>query len=508
MSFDNQVYDVLYSSIQEGLIVVDEKGKIIKSNPACCKLFELSDKDLEGESIQKIFPGNEIVNLIQNRFETFNDPSIRIVKFSRTVKGVKKGNIFFVVEIRLNPFRDSVNDNNYMVILVSDVTSKKYYENKLLEYSQSLERKVDQRTKELWKSQQLYKSIAKNFPDGIILILDKDRKCIFAEGQGLIELNAREIKILSNGYLNRFTLESQIILTERINEAFNGDSNLTEVMIDNADFEISMIPLVDNDQKIDQILIFEKDITRQKEFSKQLQENLEKEKELNELKSRFVSMASHEFRTPLTTIKSSAGLIEKYISKNQPEHSIKHVERIRSSVKNLTSILNDFLSIEKLESGKVHVELQKVNLHDLIHEVQEEMENYKKNGQHIEIIGNSDLEFQTDVHIFKNILINLVSNAIKYSHENQAIQLSYKMEQSWLILKVIDTGIGIPEKEQQNMFGRFFRAGNVTNIEGTGLGLSIVKRYLTLLNANIGFESTEGKGTTFTLKFNISNKNG
>lgn len=507
MSFDNEVYNVLYSSIQEGLIIVDEEGKIIKCNPACCKLFELSDKDLDEESIQKIFPGNEIVNLIQNRFDTFNNPSLRIVKFSRNVKGVKKGKISFVVEIRLNPFKDSVG-NNYMVILVSDVTSKKYYENKLLEYSQSLERKVDQRTKELWKSQQLYKSIAKNFPDGIILILDKTRKCVFAEGQGLIELNSKQIKILSNGYLNRFDLDSQIILTEKINEAFIGASNLTEVIIDNADFEISMIPLVDNDQKIDQILIFEKDITRQKEFSKQLQENLEKEKELNELKSRFVSMASHEFRTPLTTIKSSAGLIEKYISKNQPEHSIKHVERIRSSVKNLTSILNDFLSIEKLESGKVHVELQKVNLHDLIYEVQEEMENYKKNGQHIEIIGNSDLEFQTDVHIFKNILINLVSNAIKYSHEDQVIQLSYKMEQSGLILNVIDKGIGIPEKEQQNMFGRFFRAENVTNIEGTGLGLSIVKRYLTLLNGNIGFESAEGKGTTFTLKFNNTTKNG
>jgi signal transduction histidine kinase len=230
-----------------------------------------------------------------------------------------------------------------------------------------------------------------------------------------------------------------------------------------------------------------------------LQKNFEKERELNEMKSRFVSMASHEFRTPLTTINSSAGLIQNYLDKGMLDKTPKHIERIRNSVRNLTSILNDFLSIEKLESGKININLIECNLCDIITEVIEEFDQLKKRGQKIEINGSNELIILIDHSLIKNILINLISNALKYSPENGKVRVSFTDYENNILLEVSDNGIGIPESDKLKMFERFFRAANVTNIEGTGLGLTIVKRYLDLLGGKIDFESEEGKGTTFKL---------
>jgi PAS domain S-box-containing protein len=235
-----------------------------------------------------------------------------------------------------------------------------------------------------------------------------------------------------------------------------------------------------------------------KKAEKDILYSLEKEKELSELKSRFVSMASHEFRTPLTTIYSSANLILKYTDSDQQSSREKHVNRIKKSVVNLTNILNDFLSIEKLESGAQKVDFQLFNIDELVEEVLEEMKPTLKNGQSI-TYDTSNTDITSDPQILKNILINLISNASKYSREDQRIQLSSTINNGSIILSVKDDGIGIPEEDKKNMFERFFRAKNATNIKGTGLGLNIVKKYLELLNGHIEFKSEEGKGSEFSV---------
>ncbi|GAB4230293.1 MAG: hypothetical protein Tsb0034_02120 [Ekhidna sp.] len=227
--------------------------------------------------------------------------------------------------------------------------------------------------------------------------------------------------------------------------------------------------------------------------------SLEKEKELNELKSRFVSMASHEFRTPLTTVLSSANLIGKYTENDQQELREKHISRIKKSVENLTAILNDFLSIEKLESGVIKIEIGSVDVPELLEEVVEEVGLTLKEGQEIQL-ECPKIVVKSDAHIMKNILINLISNASKYSEKGDPISIVSRKEADYLEIAVKDQGIGIPKAEQKNMFQRFFRAGNVTNIQGTGLGLTIVKRYAELLGGYIDFESEEGKGSTFSLR--------
>ncbi|MBC6399430.1 MAG: PAS domain-containing sensor histidine kinase [Ekhidna sp.] len=232
-----------------------------------------------------------------------------------------------------------------------------------------------------------------------------------------------------------------------------------------------------------------------KKAEEEILKTLNKERELGEMKSRFVSMASHEFRTPLTTILSSANLIARY--KDDQAARERHVEKISSSVHNLTTILNGFLSLERLESGAQKVVHRAFDLSELIEEVREEVQGMMKQDQSISANGDA-LTMISDPHILKNILLNLVSNAIKYSPEGGVVELNTSNGVECKIT-IKDNGIGIPEKDQKRLFERFHRAENAANIQGTGLGLHIVKKYVELLNGTITFESEEEKGSTFNV---------
>lgn len=228
---------------------------------------------------------------------------------------------------------------------------------------------------------------------------------------------------------------------------------------------------------------------------------LEKEKELNELKSRFVSMASHEFRTPLSTILSSASLISKYNEKETEDKRLKHVDRIKSNVDDLTGILNDFLSLAKLEEGKIKNNPVQFEVITLLTELIEEMRLSLKKDQ--EIIFNSSTrhhEVLLDKIHLKSIVANLTTNAIKYSLEGAKIYINVELKNDTFSIHIKDEGIGIPINDQPHLFERFFRAKNAINIQGTGLGLNLIKKYVELVDGNIQFESEESVGTTFTVK--------
>jgi PAS domain S-box-containing protein len=233
----------------------------------------------------------------------------------------------------------------------------------------------------------------------------------------------------------------------------------------------------------------------------ELAEALEKEKELNELKSRFLSMASHEFRTPLTTIITSASLITEYPDSTQQDKRLKHVERIKSAVNNLNNILGDFLSLSKIEEGKVSAVIKEFDLPELVHEVKNEILGLCKQGQKLMISHKGDSLVRLDPRLVKNILINLISNAIKFSEENKQIWVSTSATASLLKIEVRDEGMGISKDDMEHLFQRFFRGENATNIQGTGLGLNIISKYVELLNGYIDVKSDLDKGTTFTLNF-------
>ena len=229
--------------------------------------------------------------------------------------------------------------------------------------------------------------------------------------------------------------------------------------------------------------------------------SLEKEKEVNDLKSRFVSMASHEFRTPLSTILSSISLLAKYsTTEDQPKRD-KHIDRIKSSVKTLTDILNEFLSLGKIEEGKVEVKPDTFDLTEFINDIVNEMNVLLKPAQILQYHHTGSPFTYSDSNLLKHVVVNLISNAIKFSPEKSIIQINSKIENDTTIVEISDQGIGIPKSDQVHLFERFFRATNVTNIQGTGLGLHIVGRYVDLLNGTITYNSELEKGSTFKITY-------
>lgn len=247
----------------------------------------------------------------------------------------------------------------------------------------------------------------------------------------------------------------------------------------------------------------QKMLTALGEAKEEVSLSLEKEKELNQMKSRFVSMASHEFRTPLSSVQLSAVLIEKYAEPYDNIHIKKHVGKIKNAVGNLTTILNDFLSLERLEAGRVEPAFTSFDLVKLSEEVTEEMQMIAKEDQNI-IYQHTGLENMVDLdqNLLRNCMINLISNAIKYSGEHTFIEFNTEISDSKCTVMISDNGIGIPEADQTNMFQPFFRANNTGNIPGTGLGLNIVMRYARLMYGELHFESEVNKGAKFTLSFN------
>ncbi len=241
---------------------------------------------------------------------------------------------------------------------------------------------------------------------------------------------------------------------------------------------------------------------QQLEASKdELSKALSKEKDLGELKSAFVSMASHEFRTPLSTILSSASLLAKYkLTEDQPKRD-KHVQRIKSSVINLNNILNEFLSLGKIEDGKITAHQSNFDIKDLILQQINEMIEIFKPGQKVNYSHSGDAEVTLDEVLFKNILINLLSNAAKFSAENKPVFVTTNKTKDKLTFSIKDKGIGISKKDQEHLCEIFFRAANAINIPGTGVGLHIVSKYVEMMNGKLEIKSELDKGTEINIIF-------
>ncbi|HLW33115.1 MAG TPA: PAS domain S-box protein [Aequorivita sp.] len=360
--------------------------------------------------------------------------------------------------------------------------------------------------KEAITSKNITSEIAKNFPNGFVVVLDKDSKVVFAEGDALSQLGLRQI-LLEGGSLDDISLFSKeriALIKENIKKTLSGQHLSFEVNYKNRYFAVNTAPLVDENNEISNALHVYNDISKQKEVEFAIQNALVVEQELNDLKSRFISLASHEFRTPLSAILTSAILIGKQNGQEHEKKREKYIAQIERNVKNLTVILNDFLSLSKLDEGEV---VPTPKLLDLI--------SFSKSLVKITKLGldkkqtisvNSPVEellVHLDQKLLRHILNNLLSNASKYSPEGSRIDFDILLKEEKVILQITDRGIGIPENEHKHLFGRFFRAKNAANIEGTGLGLNIAKQYTQLMGGTLDFKSEINKGTTFWVSLPI-----
>ena len=404
----------------------------------------------------------------------------------------------------------------------------------LEKYAQKLEEKIQERTQEVMAtvkklvesnlnledqiqlaklaekkalaSEKLASATAQNFPNGFIAVVDKNFKVLFAEGEVLAQLGLKQIVFdgMTIDDVIDFSEERKSRIKDDILKTLSGEHLSFEIEYKNRYFSVNTAPMFDGEENATSALMVYNDISQQKKAEENIKNALAKERELNELKSRFVSMASHEFRTPLSAILTSAVLISK---QNEPGKELKrekYVAQIEKNVKNLVVILNDFLSLSKLEEGKVMAAPEQFDLINFSKIVVKEMKLGLKEDQNITIKTTVDnLVVSQDSKLLRHVFTNLISNASKYSSQGKSIDFSISQDQENVLIHITDQGIGIPEEDQKYMFQRFYRAKNAANIEGTGLGLNITKHYVELMGGTIDFKSKLNKGTTFWVQLPI-----
>jgi len=501
---NNAFFKLLFENINEGLLVVNMDRKIVEVNKRLSEMFHYSEEELLDKDLNILIP-DEIHKKHNQYVEDYKKkPTKKQMGIGRVLKAKAKANRIFYIETSLNHIE--VEGEQFFVALLTDITKRVKAEQKLKKLNEELEEQIIERTKALAETQALYTAVSRNFPNGTINVFDKNFNYIFVEGKELFKMGITSEKLIGTSYLSRLPKGIKKEIELELKTVFSGKYRSFEISTKGQYYHIDAVPLPKKESEIDKILVVETNITKEKKVAIKLEESLKKEKEINEMKSRFVSMASHQFRTPLSTILSSVSLIDRYIKANKLEETEKHIKRIKTFVKILTDILNDFLSSDKLESKMVEVVLEDINVNSFFNQLAEELQTITKDKQTIKTTISTDKNIvQSDTNILRNIIFNLISNAIKYSNEGQDILLNIYIEQESMIINIIDYGMGIPKDDQKDLFNRFFRAKNALNYKGTGLGLNIVKSYLGLLKGNITFESKENKGTKFIIEIPIKN---
>ena len=356
-----------------------------------------------------------------------------------------------------------------------------------------------------------YQALANYFPNMMVAVVDADFRMVFLDGDEWRSLGVRKQAVEGQSLerLEGFPTRWKSLMTEYTRRTLEGEHLSYEIRHQHRTYRVNTMPLGSEPSGQGQpslrqpslrILFVFTNITEQKRTETEMLNALKKERELGELKSRFVSMASHEFRTPLSTILSSANLIARQNEPGKEEQRLKNVERIRSSVKNLVGILDEFLSLGRLEEGKVSVKPEAFDLVAFMEAIVQELQHAQKPGQQVRIAApQTSIPVTLDKQFIRNIFLNLLSNALKYSPEGKPVDITLEALEKQVRLQIADQGVGIPQDEHKHLFDLFFRARNATNIQGTGLGLPIVKKYIDLMQGDIAVESQVEQGTTFTI---------
>ncbi len=396
----------------------------------------------------------------------------------------KKGNIFKLLSEAISEGIIIVNENQEVVASNGAANAMfGYDENELLGEDLNLLIPKD-----------YHKSHRKHFNN---FIEDSDRRQM-GHGRDLYGLRKDGTKFPVEAGLNPFQIYENAYVMALVSDITIRKQQESEIKELNANLEDKIAERTKALE--DTVAQMKEEVEKRRAAENKMKVSLQKERELNELKTKFLSMVSHEFKTPLSGILTSTTLIGKYTQEEQQDKRDKHLKTIKAKVKYLDNILSDFLSIERLETGKTVYKYSTFPLSKVVNEVIYDANMLLKDGQHIEYPQNiDDITLEFDEKILELILTNLINNAIKYSSEGSVIEVEVKASENKLNIEVADEGMGIPEKEQKFIFNRYFRAENALLNAGTGIGLNIVKTHLENLGGRISFTSTEGKGSTFVV---------
>lgn len=466
------------------VIITDNRGNIEWVNESFTRLTGYSPSEVAGVSPGKLLQGKDTdktsVKKIKEHLE-------RKLPVSEIIKNYKKDGTPFWINMSIVPVFEGRQLVNYVGV-GSDITD-------LLNAQEA-----EKINSSLQQKQELFLTMAQNFPDGIIGVLDKNFKYVFVGGAEIAKLGLQQDQLVGESVFDNLYTKKNLEVEPFIKRAFNGEKISFEVQLNGNIYAINAVPLVYEQGRVEQVLLVLFNISKQKKAEEEVWKALKRQTELTELKTKFVSIASHEFRTPLSVALSSIDLILKYTDPPDIEKINKHIARVRTAVRTLTDILNDFLSIGKIEDGKVKIIKTEFNIAVFCEQLIEEAKTMEKNAQHLIYEHEAgEVTVNIDRQPLRHIVMNLLTNAIKYSAEGKRIWLTSAVVGHNLLLIIRDEGIGIPEHDQPHLFDTFFRASNTSNIQGTGMGLHIVKRYTTIMGGTIRVNSMENEGTTVTV---------
>lgn len=507
---DSALFKSMFDYATVGIVMVNTTGEIIKINPFANDIFGYSDNELIGQKIEVLIPDHARERHVGYRKGYTDQPVPRPMGIGRELAGLHKDGSTFPVEISLSFAIEK--DQRVAIAFVSDtsvreeiLSSLRQSEKQLQEYSDRLEQKVIERTYKIAESEAKLREAQRMASLGYWEFDLTNKKLITSDVlREIFGLHDNE-DVDEDAFLALIHPEdsnmAQDVVQKVIQRGHRREYSYRILTPDGALKYIQGYLEREKDPAKSCVKIFgiTQDVTAQKASEVKLAQALTKERELGELKSRFVSMASHEFRTPLTSIMSSTDIIGIHAERLGVNKFDRHLNRIKAQVDNLTSILNDFLSLEKLESGTLDFEPVPTNIPELLRLVVDETVTVKEERARILLSHEGIATANIDPKLIRNILVNLLSNAVKYSPKGGTIDIRSHCNGKQFGMEVEDHGIGIPIQDQQAMFQRFFRASNAESIKGTGLGLNIVKRYLDIMDGTIFFNSEEGKGTTFVV---------
>lgn len=519
-------FDALFNNASMGIMVADEQSRIVLVNPFLLNQFGYSESELLGQQIELLIPQRFHQRHVHHVSQYKKHPKTRPMGMGMDLYAIRKNGTEFPVEVSLGNYETE--QGKYVIAFLSDISKRKEAELALQDLNEALEKKIEERTETLTSTvNQLATVIAQteakdaelnriniflnniwDHAEAIIYVTDSEGMIKMFNPAAEMQLGYAAGEVIGKQRPVLFLDEETATLADLIEKARTGQPNERELVYirrDERRFPVSQTftAMRNTQDEIEGYLGIAMDISERKKAETDLRLALEKEKELSELKSRFVSMASHEFRTPLSTVLSSAYLVSKYETKEEHPKREKHVQRIVSAVNTLTDILNDFLSVGKIEEGRIQVRYSTFDISQHLQQIASELSGLLKKGQHIDYNCEGDHMVELDPSLMKHIVMNLLSNAIKFSPEDAVIELHSRHAGNRFILTVADKGMGISEEDQQHLFERFFRGANVTHIQGTGLGLHIVSKYAELMNGTITCNSTLGAGTRFELIFTL-----
>ncbi len=490
-------FETIFNLVPAQIWFKDTHNNFIRVNSQVCQDIGITNDKIEGRSAEELFPAFAR-QYYEDDLTVINSgkPKLGIIEQMNTATG----NIIWLSADKIPVFGED-GEVNGIILFAQNITERKRAEEELLKYKDHLLDMVNERTSELEQSRETFRALTENTKDVIIRVNDRFQFLYANAALGdIFGIPAKEYigRTLSEIGFSKNITEGLESLLKKVFETKKSDR--IEFQLPNGIWgDLIAIPEFDIDGNVCSIIISARDITEFKKLQLEIEDALEKEKELNQLKNRFISMISHEYRTPLTSILSSAEILELGDEKYTKEKKKIHFARIQKNVDYLINMIDEVLYANRIDSNRIELSFQKINLADFCTEIFDEMKGLYpgiKSCIKIDLIKDY---YNIDTDIMKKILVNLISNAYKYNIEKGNVDFIINSETDKLVFKITDTGIGIPEDEQKNVFEPFARMSNVQHIKGTGLGLSIVKKSIEQLGGTIAFTSKKGEGTTFTV---------